>query len=245
MNIHPGRGLHGTVVETLGRRILAGQIAEGETLDPGRLGEDFTVSRTVVREALQTLKAKGLVDARQKRGTFVQARSHWNLLDLDLVRWQFEGGENSGLLQDLSEVRGMLEPACARLAALRRTPQDLLALEEALDAMSRAAQGDGDAVAADLSFHRAVLTATHNEMVVRVEVVLSAGLAARDTLVHGAVQDDDPTPAHAAVAEAIEQRDPDAAERATQALLAKSLRDMERARDSHAGTPADEEQVAR
>jgi GntR family galactonate operon transcriptional repressor len=224
-----GRGLNGEVVELLGRRILSGEFADGETLDVSGLEGELDVSRSVLREALRVLKAKGLVDARPKRGTFVQPRTEWRLLDSDVVRWQFEGRDDSRFLDDLAEVRAIIEPASARLAALRRTDEDITALEEAIGRMAAAARGDGDAVDADVAFHRALLAATHNELLVQMEVVLETGLAARDRLVHGAVQDDDPTPAHEAVLNAVRDRDPEAAAEASSALLAKSLIDTEKA----------------
>lgn len=224
-----GRGLHGEVVEVLGRRILAGELAEGETLDVPHLERELDVSLSVLREALRVLKAKGLVDARPKRGTFVQARAQWLLLDPDVVRWQFAGRDDDRFLGDLAEVRGIIEPAAAGLAALRRTDDDLATLQAAIDLMAAAARGDGDPVEADVAFHRALLAATHNELLMRTEVVLETGLAARDRLVHGALRDDDPTPAHAAVLAAVRARDPGAASAAVSALLAKSLLDVEKA----------------
>jgi DNA-binding FadR family transcriptional regulator len=227
-----GRGIHGEVVEQLGQRIVGGGFSEGETLDVIALEAELDVSRTVVRESLRVLKAKGLVDARQKRGTFVQPRSEWRLLDPDVIRWQFGGRGEAPFLDDLAEVRGIIEPASARLAAVRRTDADIDLLEKALEQMSAAARGEGNAVEADLVFHRVLLASTHNELLMRMEVVLEAGLAARDVLVHGAVGDDDPTPAHAAVLDAIRDRDPDRAGDAASALLAKSLLDLDRARST-------------
>jgi GntR family transcriptional regulator, galactonate operon transcriptional repressor len=228
---YAGRGIHGEVVEALGRRILAGDVTEGQTLDVNRLEADLDVSRTVIREALRVLKAKGLVDARQKRGTFVLPREDWNLLDADIMRWQFETNHDHDLITDLSEVRGVIEPASARLAALRRTEEDLEALDQALGLMRCAAQGDGDAVAADLAFHGAVSVATHNQMLRRMEIVMAAGLETRDQLVHGGIPEDDPTPAHETVRDAIAAGDPDASEQAMRQLLAKSLLDVERIRE--------------
>lgn len=237
MGAYRGRGLHGEVVEELGSRIVGGTLAEGQIIDVPDLEAELDVSRTVLREALRVLKAKGLVDARQKRGTFVQPRSEWRLLDPDVVRWQFQGRDDSQFLDDLAEVRGVIEPASARLAALRRTDDDLATMEHALEAMAAAVRGEVDAVEADLAFHRAMLAATHNELLMRMEVVLEAGLAARDRLVHGAVQGDDPTPAHAAVLDAIRRGDPVGAADAVGALLAKSLVDLDLARsaDSSSG----------
>jgi DNA-binding FadR family transcriptional regulator len=226
---YQGRGLHGEVVEVLGGRILSGELAEGATLDVPGLERELDISLSVLREALRVLKAKGLVDARPKRGTFVQSRTEWLLLDPDVVRWQFAGRDDTRFLDDLAEVRGIIEPSAARLAALRRTDEDLATLQAAIDRMAAAARGDGDPIAADVAFHRALLAATHNELLVRTEVVLQTGLTARDRLVHGAVPDDDPTPAHAAVLAAIRDRDPEVAASAVSALLAKSLADVEKA----------------
>ena len=236
-----GRGLNGEVVELLGRRILSGEFTDGQTLDMPGLEQELDISRTVLREALRVLKAKGLVDARPKRGTFVQPRTEWRLLDPDVVRWQFAGRDDNQFLDDLAEMRGIIEPAGARLAAMRRTDEDIAALELAIDRMAAAARGDGDAVAADVAFHRALLAATHNELLVRMEVVLETGLAARDRLVHGAVQDDDPTPAHTAVLAAVRDRDPQAAAAAAGALLAKSLVDVEKARAASSPAAAGEQ----
>ncbi|MFC7596549.1 FadR/GntR family transcriptional regulator [Terrabacter sp. GCM10028922] len=231
---YEGRGLHGEVVERLGRRIVGGELPEGHTLDVVAMEHEMDVSRTVVRESLKVLKAKGLVDARPKRGTFIRPRAEWRLLDPDVVRWQFEDRSDSQFLDDLAEVRAIVEPASARLAAVRRDDSDIAAMQAALDQMALAAAGEGEAVTADLAFHRALLGATHNELLVRMEVVLGPGLAARDRLVHGAMSDDDPTPAHAAVLDAICTGDAEAAALAAGALLAKSTTDIALARASEA-----------
>ncbi|WP_328601044.1 FadR/GntR family transcriptional regulator [Actinomadura physcomitrii] len=170
--------------------------------------------------------AKGLVASRQKRGTFVRPRSDWSLLDPDVIRWQFANRDDQAFLQNLAEVRGIIEPPAARYAALRRTPDDLAALDDALAAMKAA---DGDltrAVQADLDFHRALLTATHNELLERMEVVIEVGLAERDRLVHGVRPHDDPVPSHRAVRDAVRDADPDRAERAMHDLLTKAAHDL-------------------
>lgn len=217
---YPGRGIHGQTVERLARRILSGQLAEGATIDIPALEDELDVSRTALREALKVLAAKGLVGARQKRGTFVRTREEWNLLDGDVMRWQFAGPEPTWtrFLGDLAEVRGLVEPPAARLAATRRTDADVAALDAALAAMAGAAT-PAAAVAADLGFHRALLAGTHNELLTRMEVVIERALAERDRIVHEA-EAPDPVPAHTAVRDAIATGDPDAAYDAMRALLA-------------------------
>jgi DNA-binding FadR family transcriptional regulator len=91
----------------------------------------------------------------------------------------------------------------------------------------RARDGAAEAVAADLAFHRALLAASHNELLERMDQVLASGLAARDRLVHGpGHHPSDPVPGHRAVLAAIRARDPDAAEAAMHRLLAQAARDL-------------------
>ncbi|WP_225891281.1 FadR/GntR family transcriptional regulator [Streptomyces dioscori] len=235
MTPYARRGVHGQTVEVLARRILGGEIPEGATLDLVALQSELDVSLTALRESLKVLAAKGMVDARQKRGTFVRIRAEWNLLDVDVLRWQFEGGRTSeadeALLQNLAEVRAIIEPAAVRLAAARRTDADLAALDGALDAMGEG--GDAaHAVEADLAFHRALLAATHNELLERMEMVIESGLAHRDRIVHSAPHSEDPVPAHRAVLDAVRDRDPRAAENAMRALLDQAGRDLDRLGDA-------------
>ncbi|CAL9660543.1 FadR/GntR family transcriptional regulator [Streptomyces sp. enrichment culture] len=233
MTPYARRGVHGQTVEALARRILGGEIAEGATLDLVALQSELDVSLTALRESLKVLAAKGMVDARQKRGTFVRTRADWNLLDADVLRWQFEGGRTAdadrALLADLGEVRAIIEPAAARLAASRRTESDLAILAAAVDAMEE--QGDADAshaVEADLAFHRALLAATHNELLERMEMVIESGLAHRDRIVHSSPHGEDPVPAHRAVLDAVREQDPGSAESAMRALLDQAGRDLDR-----------------
>ncbi|MFD9277966.1 FadR/GntR family transcriptional regulator [Streptomyces mirabilis] len=231
MTPYARRGVHGQTVETLARRVLSGEIAEGATLDMAALQSELDVSLTALRESLKVLAAKGMVDARQKRGTFVRPRSDWNLLDADVLRWQFSESDGTGadpaLLRNLGEVRGIIEPAAVRLAAARRTDADLEALEAALTAMGQEG-GASDAVEADLAFHRALLAATHNELLERMEMVIESGLAQRDRLVHSAPHSEDPVPSHRAVLDAVRDRDPDGAEHAMRALLDQATRDLDK-----------------
>ncbi|MFE9628352.1 FadR/GntR family transcriptional regulator [Streptomyces sp. NPDC006527] len=232
MTPYARRGVHGQTVEALARRILSGRIPEGATLDLVALQSELDVSLTALRESLKVLAAKGMVDARQKRGTFVRARADWNLLDADVLRWQFEGGRTGeadrALLRNLAEVRAIIEPAAVRLAAERRTDADLAALEDALAAMDRTGSDPAHAVDADLAFHRALLAATHNELLERMEMVLESGLAHRDRIVHSSPHSEDPIPAHRAVLDAVRDQDPLAAEAAMRALLEQAGRDLDR-----------------
>lgn len=239
MTPYARRGVHGQTVEALARRILGGRIPEGATLDLVALQGELDVSLTALRESLKVLAAKGMIDARQKRGTFVRPRADWNLLDADVLRWRFEGdagdegeGRDRTLLRDLAEMRAIVEPAAVRLAAARRTGTDLAALDAALAAMGERDAGPAHAVDADLAFHRALLAATHNELLDRMRLVLESGLAHRDRIVHGSPDTGDPVPVHRAVLDAVRDRDPHAAEAAMHALLDQAHRDQHRISDA-------------
>jgi GntR family transcriptional regulator, galactonate operon transcriptional repressor len=217
------RGVHGQTVVALASRILSGEIPEGATLDLMALREELDVSLTALREALKVLSAKGLVDARQKRGTFVRARSSWNMLDVDVMRWRSAGPPDMDLLENLTEVRSVVEPAAARMAAERATEDDLACMTEALGRMADPAQ---DAVEADLDFHRALFGATHNQLLIEMQRVLANGLAMRDKVVHAAERTDDPVPSHLAVLDAIKAGDAPKAEAAMRQLLDKADEDF-------------------
>lgn len=228
MSAYAGRGLHGQMVEEIGDRIVRGHYEPGAPLYAEALEAEFDVSKTVIREALRVLAAKGLVETRQKRGTVVRPRRDWGLLDSDVLRWQNGTQPDFDFLEKLAEVRGIVEPAGARLAAQRRTDSDLTALEEALEAMVAA---DADNIAAaDVRFHRAVLEAAHNELLSQMEVVLAAGLQARDEFVHHSHGPSDSIPTHRDLVEAIRAGDAELAASTVEFLLDQSAKDLASAR---------------
>lgn len=158
------KGLHGRVIQDLGQAILSGEFPSGSTL-PGqeeccaRLG----VSRTVLREALRVLAAKGLVDARPKAGTFVLPRENWNFLDPDILEWRLRSEDRDTVLEQLYELRHMVEPTAAFLAASRAKLQDFRRMGEAFDAMAAAGRTH-DSIESDLAFHRAIIEASGNDL---------------------------------------------------------------------------------
>ncbi|SFW56509.1 FadR/GntR family transcriptional regulator [Amycolatopsis australiensis] len=230
MTEHRPRGLHGQTVEALASRILSGEWGEGTVLDLPALREELDISLTALREALKVLAAKGMIDARQKHGTFVQPRERWNLLDADVMRWQTAAADNPRLLDELTEVRAVVEPAAARIAAGRATDEDVEGLRAALADMAAAGDDAEASVQADLAFHRRLMAATHNNFLMRVERVIAIGLAERDKLVHGAAPAADPVPSHRKVVDAIVAGDPVAAEEAMLTLVTKAGEDLAKAR---------------
>lgn len=179
------RGLHGRIVGILGSRIVSGDLAPGTLIEPDRLVAELRVSRTVVREVIKVLTAKGLLDARPKRGTYVLPRRRWNLLDADVMTWRNSDAPDARLLVELEEVRQIIEPWGARLAAQRRTPAHIVALDEAFRALE--ATADDRSVRgsdADVRFHAAILAAAQNELLERLESLLEPALRARLALAH-------------------------------------------------------------
>ena len=222
-------GLHRQVVEGLGRRIGRGDLRPGDVVDISEVQGRYGASRTAVREAIKVLSAKGLVAARPRYGTYVRPRADWNALDADVLHWQDESASNLGLLRNLDEVRRIVEPQAARLAARRRLRAELRAMHDAL-ADLEGADRPGEEAAADLRFHRALLAATHNDLLEQLGAVLQPALLLRDLVAfrsgHG---DPDSITLHGAVLAAVEAKDPDAADQRMQDLLRKAARDAERA----------------
>ena len=230
MSGYAGRGLHGQTVERIGSRIVGGHYQPGDTLFADELERELDVSRTVVRESLRVLAAKGLVESRQKRGTVVRPRQSWSLLDSDVLRWQGESEPDFDFLEHLAEVRSVVEPAGARLAAQRRGDDDLAELDDALAAMTAAGDDTDTTVAADVRFHRALLRAAHNPLLEQLDGVLGAGLQMRDRFVHNSRKPADAIRAHRSLLEAIRDGDADLAAQTVEKLLTQSSRDLERAR---------------
>ena len=175
------------VLDTLGRRIIAGALPQGTTLPTeSQLCTEFGVSRTAVREAVKMLAAKGLVVSRQRAGTRVHEIDLWNRLDPDVLGWMSAGAFDADFSRGLLEARHAIEPAAARWAAMRATARDVAAIEIAYEAMQTAEVSDLAACAeADLAFHSAILRASHNPVFTALIVVMSlCGLSERMQPLH-------------------------------------------------------------
>jgi DNA-binding FadR family transcriptional regulator len=136
--IPPGRG-HSSQVEvtrTIGLDIVAGRYAEGTSLPrDAELTAMFDVSRTVLRESVKTLSAKGLLNSKAGVGTRVRERSAWNMFDPDVLGWHLEAGIDKRFLRDLADIRLAVEPRAAALAAERRPDESIAILRESVAKM--------------------------------------------------------------------------------------------------------------
>ncbi len=169
---------HAHIVDTLGRAIVSRAIPSGNTI-PGdaELMERFGVSRTVLREALKTLAAKGLIVPRARIGTRVTDRDRWSLFDSDILGWHFENGIDEVFLVHLSEVRLAFEPFAAELAAVRATAREISGLDRLVDAMGDEGQTSEGYAMADLRFHIAVAEASGNPFMRSFGAMIEAALA--------------------------------------------------------------------
>jgi DNA-binding FadR family transcriptional regulator len=160
----PGR-LASVVVDELAHRIISGAFPEGSVLPTEPvLCEQFGFSRTVIREALKQLDERGLVRVEQGRGTTVQARDSWNLLDPTVIRIALAYDTDMSLLDDLITVRRILEREMAQAAALRLTEGDLAALAENIESMKAAYDDYARFRDLDNAFHAIVMKASGNEV---------------------------------------------------------------------------------
>src|SRR5580704_7502259 len=132
-----GRRLRESVAQQLAVLILSGKLPEGHAF-PGEVeyAAQIGISRSALREAFRILAAKGLVEGRPKAGTRVTPRRQWSLLDPDLLAWQFKAEPSLKFLRDLFELRMVVEPGAAALAAARRTKKQVVAMRSALESMA-------------------------------------------------------------------------------------------------------------
>jgi DNA-binding FadR family transcriptional regulator len=224
--------IHQAIARALGTAILGGQLQPGEALD-GEIEQALAlgVSRTPYREAVRILVAKGLLESRPKAGTHVTPRARWNLLDPDVLAWTFSGEPDEKFVRGLFELRGIIEPAAAALAAQRRTPAHIDAMRASLDVMARHGLASDAGQAADQQFHLSILEATHNDALASLasSVGAAVGLTTRFKQRHHALPRD-PLPEHVAVFEGIAAGDSTEARHAMEELLRLALADMAEAR---------------
>jgi DNA-binding FadR family transcriptional regulator len=227
---YPRGGLHGQLVHAIGRQILGGKIRPGDVL-PDQPG--LPASRTVVREAIKVLAAKGLVESRPRTGTRVRPRQAWHLLDPDVMAWQQDASPRVEFLRKLTEVRLIVEPPAAELAAQRASAAEIDTIDEAYRDME--ASLDGDAVdyeafdRADRRFHQAIVRACGNDLLERMShVVVSALLVSFHTTSRLPGSAKASLPMHRAILEAIRHRNPRRAGQAMNRLVRKTAREIDR-----------------
>jgi DNA-binding FadR family transcriptional regulator len=233
-----GRGLHGQLVQQLGQMIVSGDLGADRPLVPEEIGQRFEVSRTVVRESLRVLEAKGLVSARPNVGTRVRPVGDWNLLDPDIIEWRAFGPQREDQRRELCELRLTIEPLAARLAAGDGREEIRQRLGDMVDIMTHAL-GQADVLTfnrADAEFHALLLQAAGNRMLEHLSGIVASALQVSGGALSGCEQ---PTEVaiglHQRIVDAMGSGEPTAAETAMRHLLVPQ--DATAAAGSAAGGP--------
>lgn len=228
--------LHQRVVDTLGAQILRGDIGVDAVLpnEQGLCGL-LNVSRTVLREGIKTLAAKGLVETRTKVGTRVCPREDWNMLDPDVMRWRLNHADRQQAASELFDMRLIFEPVAARKAAERANETDLMAIAAAYRDMRLQADSNDDYIEPDIQFHCSILTATGNQFLAGLGNLIAAGLrlsfrqswARPEALTRAMLE-------HEAVLDSIRSGDGERAEEAMRKLLENARSDWRRVETNRA-----------
>lgn len=232
-----GQPVHISLAKQLGVSIVTGPNGPG-TILPGEieLAERHGVSRSVIRESLRMLSAKGLVESKPKAGTKVRERSDWNLLDPQLLGWMFEGAPPLGFVHSLFQLRLIVEPAAAELAATKRSADQLSRMGHALEEMRLHGLATEAGRTADQNFHAVILQATANELLVSLSASIAAAVRWTTFFKYrGTKHPRDPWPEHKALFEAIADADADAARAATAVLVKQAQHDTELALEEELG----------
>ncbi|WP_167301172.1 FadR/GntR family transcriptional regulator [Sphingomonas leidyi] len=223
-----GRNLTYGLLDRLGRAIVIGQYARRPFPTEAELTREHGVSRSVTREAVKMLTAKGLLRARPRQGTMVEPTSSWNLFDTDVLRWLPERQSSVDLLVQFDQLRVAIEPEAAALAARFATDADIEAIEKSLARIAAAEQGPGDMQEADIAFHVAILRASGNPFFGQFRDLVGTAIRVAGHSTGRAAAIEDPGRVFAA----IRARDPEAARAAMRALI-----DANMPRDRGPGSP--------
>jgi len=214
---------HGQVVNALGKEIVSGAFAVGTVL-PGdaELAQRFKVSRTVLREAMKTLTAKGMIVPKARIGTRVTDPALWNLFDADVLTWHFEVGVSEEFLLHLYDIRLAFEPAAAALAAERATDAEIAELEHLADSLGHDGHSIETLAFSDLRFHLALAAATRNPFMRTLGGLIKAALVGAfrmSSLPPEQGRADDVRASHRASVDGIRARDQAAARAAMEKVI--------------------------
>jgi len=227
------KSMHPQIVRDLGMRIVAGEFPSGSKLpaEAVLLGQ-FQVSRSVLREAVRVLMAKGLVVSRQRAGVIVRPRSDWHLLDPDVLYWMIQAKPAGDFVETLMTVRRIFEPAAAALTARVATDQQLQGIADAYAGMEAAKTPD-ELLEPDLAFHRRIAEATGNDLLAYIGNMLS--LALRESIKLTSKLPNTHAlslPRHKAILTALLNHDPLGARQATLVQLEETRLDISRILDA-------------
>lgn len=218
-----GRNLTHGLLDRLGLLIVGGTYDTAPFPTEAELSQAHGVSRSVTREAVKMLTAKGLVSARPRQGTTVQPSAEWNLFDPDVLRWMLEKRFSIELLTHFGQLRMAIEPAAAALAATSASPQGLALISAGLARMEAADRGQDDVLEADVAFHVAVLQASGNPFFGQFRDCVATALKASIRFTNRMVGRSADLAAHGAVHDAILARDAQSAQARMRTIIGEAL----------------------
>jgi DNA-binding FadR family transcriptional regulator len=227
-----GRNLTFSMLEALGRDIVTGAYESRRFPTEAELAARHMVSRSVTREAVKMLTAKGLLTARPRKGTTVQPASSWNLFDTDVLRWLLERKFSLLLLRQFSELRIAIEPEAAALAAREADKEAVAEIRRGYERMEAAEASGEDNLEADIAFHIAVLNASANPFYMQFRDVVATALRTSIRFTNRFKGRTASLPAHHKVLAAIEAGDGGGGRAAMAAIIAEvmtMIEDAERA----------------
>lgn len=218
--------LYEFVVEDLGLKIIKGEYKPGDTLpNEEMLSREFDVSRGVLREATKVLVKKGLIRLKPKIGTQIQPEREWNLFDPDVLIWKFEAEDKIKFLENIVEVRRIIESEAAKLAAERAGEEEVSLIRSNYDKMvsfldDKKAYSYEEYIKLDIMFHTSILESCRNELFSQIGYTIrQALLTVRQSDRKDIKAQKETLPLHLKIVNAIENHKPEAAYRATQALV--------------------------
>jgi len=227
------RNLTFGMLEELGRAIVTGKYDKERFPTEDELTGRYAVSRTVTREAVKMLTAKGLLTARPRKGTTVQPSSSWNLFDTDVLRWLLDRRFSVDLLHRFNELRVAIEPEAAALAATYAGQEQRDEIDAGLARMRAAEQGLDNTLDADIAFHVAVLRGSGNPFFVQFRDVVATALRSSIQFTNRIKGRTANVADHAAVRDAIMRHNPDAARDAMRKIIGDVLDLIESAETQH------------
>ena len=202
-------GLATQVSREIGRRIIGGHYKEDSLIeDEVKLSQRFGVSKSVIREGIKLLVGKGLLEVKRGSGTRVRRRASWALLDDDVLAWHLSVEPKPAFLLQLMDIRRMIEPKAAAWAAKHGASEEIDAIEAAQVRMEKKEQSIEEFVVADALFHRSILRAANNEILLSMEGVIFSALLSSIRLTNADPRENARSvPFHRALLNSIKARD--------------------------------------
>lgn len=218
-----GRNLTYGLLDSLGRAIVTGRFEREPFPTEAELAQQHGVSRSVTREAVKMLTAKGLLSARPRQGTVVQPTSSWNLFDTDVLHWLLERQFSVELLKQFNQLRVVIEPEAAALAAQFADAEDLQRINLSFERIGAADRGEDDTLEADIAFHVAILRASRNPFYAQFRDVVGTALRMSIRFTNRIQGRTASVADHGVVRDAIVVRDADGARSAMRSLIGDVL----------------------